>query len=651
MRLASALLVLVLLALPASYPILLGDGGGGVVTRSCTVHIVAVSSSGGGVVGNLTVTIAYPGGGRVYISTSPASMVDTQGSARLAAFAASLLAGVDMSKIDFYYDLEAESIIVGGPSAGAAMALATLALLEGVECPSWVVATGMIQPDTSIGPVGGLKEKLEAAASAGARMFIIPAGQEVYTYYETVERRIGPFVYVEREPVTVNLTQLGEELGVRVYAAPTLASAFQAVYEESLARGGSRLPGIPPWMISRISGFIDYASGAVSTASAKAVGSVASELVAAANESVAEAKRLYRSGSYYEAALSAVDALTAAREAEILAWAASYGLDVTRYVGLVNETLIKLWGEAEQASASAAGLEQVEALAYAFAELAIAARHYQDALSSLESSGGSYKLPAGILGVDLTGARLLANAWSTAEWAWFWLNASRDAPRDPPVDPQALREAAGLLEAQAKSTAAYLRTLLEEAGGNPGAAGLAEYLAERAAAERDPVAVIGLAVESISASTATIHREFTLRTAETAGELAGLAASIAASGPGGLQSGLLLNLASTADDTQTAIAAASKAVLYAWLERQLTNAAQTPPPANTTPAETSQPPTATTTSNKGSPPATPGGETPTATQTQPSTTATTMIAAVAGVGGFLLGLLAGEATRKSRGRP
>ena len=644
MRLAVA--VLFLLALPAFYPILHADVGG-VTTRSCTVHIVAVSSTGGGVVGNLTVTIAYPGTGRVYISTSPASMVDTQGSARLAAFAASLLAGVDMSNIDFYYDLEAESIIVGGPSAGAAMALATLALLEGEECPSWVVATGMIQPDTSIGPVGGLKEKLEAAASAGAELFIIPAGQEVYTYYETVEKKIGPFVYIERRPVTVNLTQLGEELGVRVYAAPTLASAYQAVYGVNPVGEGGGLPGVPPWMINEISDFLSYAMQAAEGIPASDVG-IISKLASAANQSIAEARKLYESGGYYEAALRAVDALTAAREAEILSWASTHGLDITRYVELVNETLIKLWSEAEQASQSAHGLQQVEALAYAFAKLAIAAKFYQDAVSSLDRNGDSYLLPSGLLGVDITGARLLANSWSMAEWAWFWLNASRDAPKEPSVDSSALSKAAHLLKAQAKSTVAYLSSLLQEAGGTPGAARLPEYLAERAAAEANPIAVMGLAVESISASTAAIHSEFTLKTSETAKELTNLAKSLASRGLGGLQSALLLNLAVTANDAHTSLTAASKAVLYAWLEIQLTKPSKTTSnPMESKSQEATITPTPTT-SPSTIPEAPKSSHTPEEIQTPLQ--ATTTIAVIAALAGFLIGVLVGLISR-SHGQP
>ncbi|WP_062661754.1 hypothetical protein [Aeropyrum camini] len=48
---------------------------------SCESMIVAVSSSGEGVTGRLVVTVRSPGEGRVFISTSPASQLDTLGSA------------------------------------------------------------------------------------------------------------------------------------------------------------------------------------------------------------------------------------------------------------------------------------------------------------------------------------------------------------------------------------------------------------------------------------------------------------------------------------------------------------------------------------------------------------------------------------------
>ncbi|GAB6148120.1 S16 family serine protease [Stetteria hydrogenophila] len=641
--LRAAAVLLLLLALASLAPARASAGeSSGVVVRSCTVHFVAVSSTGEGVSGNLTVTIAYPGSGRVYISTSPASMVDTQGSARLAAFAASLLAGVDMSRLDFYYAIDAGSVIVGGPSAGAAMALATLALLEGVDCPKWVVATGMIQPDASIGPVGGLKEKLEAAAGVGARLFIIPAGQEVYTYYETVERRVGPFVIVERRPVRVNLTQLGEELGVEVYAAPTLASAYRAAFNSSLLPAAAAAPGVPEFAARVVEGFLNYTSGVVEEAKATASGA-AGDLAARASRLLGEAESLYGSGAYYEAALRAVDALEAAREALVLTHALSSRLDVTEYVELVNETIIRLWGEASEESRGAWSLAQVEALAYAFAKLAVSAWYYEEALSSLEADGG-YRLPYSLFtGVDTTGAELLARAWALADWAWLWLNASREAPGGAPVDPRGLREAAALLKAEAKTAAAYLSTLLQEAGGDVGAAGLPGYLAERAAAESDPVAAVGLAVESISQSTAVIHRQFTLETAETARELAALASALSQAASG-LQPPLLLNLYNTTSDPHTALAAASKAVLYAWLEEKLTGKLKTPAwrggatekPAATT---TAPPPAATPTPE--APAGTPAGG-------EGSRRPLPREEALA-VAAFLLGLIVGAAVRGKRG--
>ncbi len=37
-----------------------------------------------------------------------------------------------------------------------------------------VMMTGMINPDGTIGPVGGILEKASAAASVGAKLFLIP---------------------------------------------------------------------------------------------------------------------------------------------------------------------------------------------------------------------------------------------------------------------------------------------------------------------------------------------------------------------------------------------------------------------------------------------------------------------------------------------
>lgn len=72
-----------------------------------------------------------------------------------------MISGVDPSSVDFNYEINALSIVVGGLSAGLAMALAALGALMGAGCPEAVAAAGMILPDASVGPAGGLKAKLK----------------------------------------------------------------------------------------------------------------------------------------------------------------------------------------------------------------------------------------------------------------------------------------------------------------------------------------------------------------------------------------------------------------------------------------------------------------------------------------------------------
>lgn len=66
---------------------------------------------------------------------------------------------------------------VGGPSAGLAFALDLVEELRGtVDRGNRVAATGEIQLDGTVSPVGGLKQKTIGAKRAGADVFLVPAG-------------------------------------------------------------------------------------------------------------------------------------------------------------------------------------------------------------------------------------------------------------------------------------------------------------------------------------------------------------------------------------------------------------------------------------------------------------------------------------------
>ncbi|MGD0006433.1 MAG: S16 family serine protease, partial [Anaerolineaceae bacterium] len=67
--------------------------------------------------------------------------------------------------------------IVGGPSAGLMFTLTVYNLLSPVDLTGGhkIAGTGTISPDGSVGPIGGVEQKVAAAEMAGAEYFFAPA--------------------------------------------------------------------------------------------------------------------------------------------------------------------------------------------------------------------------------------------------------------------------------------------------------------------------------------------------------------------------------------------------------------------------------------------------------------------------------------------
>ncbi len=194
-----------------------------------TVHIKAVAVKTGekpeGAVIDITVTVTK-GSGKVFVSTTPYTEIDMQGSAQLSALTACDLLGLDFTEYNFYYEIEANAPIVGGPSAGGVMTVATICALKNLTPRKDVFMTGMIYPDGYIGPVGGIPYKLEAAAKAGAKVFLIPEGQRIVYVTKTVEVRKGPFVFIRQTTEPVDVVEMGKKLGVKVVEVETVEQAL-----------------------------------------------------------------------------------------------------------------------------------------------------------------------------------------------------------------------------------------------------------------------------------------------------------------------------------------------------------------------------------------------------------------------------------------
>ena len=78
-------------------------------------------------------------------------------------------------EVPFDVDITLED--VGGPSAGLMFALG---IIDKLDAPSltggkYIAGTGEISPDGSVGPIGGITQKLIAAKRQGASVFLVPA--------------------------------------------------------------------------------------------------------------------------------------------------------------------------------------------------------------------------------------------------------------------------------------------------------------------------------------------------------------------------------------------------------------------------------------------------------------------------------------------
>ncbi len=177
------------------------------------------------------------GTGGVFVDTRPLTQMDMQGSARLAAATASAIAGIDMGRYDFFVTTRAGSPVVGGPSAGAALTVAFTSLLLDVPLRDDVIMTGMVNPDGSVGPVGGILEKAHAAHDAGADLFLIPPGQSIVQQVIQETDDSGWFPTVRQRVEEVNVTQYADDQwGMRVVEVGDVYEAFEHATDARIER-------------------------------------------------------------------------------------------------------------------------------------------------------------------------------------------------------------------------------------------------------------------------------------------------------------------------------------------------------------------------------------------------------------------------------
>src|SRR5262249_7306359 len=139
--------------------------------------------------------------------------------------------GIDAKRFenaDIHVHVPAGATPKDGPSAGVAMFMALVSLMSERTVRSDTAMTGEISLRGLVLPIGGVKEKVTAAARAGIRRVMLPArNRQDYDDIPEEARRQIEFVWLERvdDAVAAALEPSRAEAGPRDADAPALAHA------------------------------------------------------------------------------------------------------------------------------------------------------------------------------------------------------------------------------------------------------------------------------------------------------------------------------------------------------------------------------------------------------------------------------------------
>jgi len=471
--------------------------------------VIQTENGTAGVLSNLTVTVAYPGSGKVYFSAEPLTDVDTQGSARVAAFVACYLLGKDLNSYDFFYLMSSKSMIIGGPSAGAAMTVATMAALMEIQPRGDVVMTGMINPDGTIGPVGGIPDKLRAAAEGGAKIFLIPAGQRVVTESRVQRTTIGIITVTRTVQSSVDLVDLGKKLGVDVVEVSNVADAFKYFTGMKIEMPEVQKVELPSDVKKAISSWVDMYLNNASSMNRKSMDlasklsssqrSYISYLVSESEKYAKNASDLINRGFYYTAASAAFQSAFYSERAHETALYLTEGKSAfERIFKDVNLSLNELYKEIVGLKPS---LEGIDVLSAAWIR-------YYDARRNLDLSSSAYSNGA-ILdsstwgGIQYGAISYLAYAKWRAITAKTWLSLYKQGTL---MSQTSLKSMADTMLYGAETSSSYAYTLYSGAS-----SALLDESQQRLIDARDAysagnyVGALGLSIEAISDATTAIH--------------------------------------------------------------------------------------------------------------------------------------------------
>ncbi|MCK4670572.1 MAG: hypothetical protein KAT43_05195 [Nanoarchaeota archaeon] len=279
------------------------------------MKLLAVEEGVNGTKGNLADLYlkTVDGTGNVYVATFPLTRIDTQISARYAKDVACEKIDHDC-QLDFLYTLKSKSNLIGGPSAGAAIAILTIAELHDLELDEKVAVTGTINSGGLIGPVGSLMKKIEAAKNGNLTTVLIAKGTRYVVNKTTKEYKELKKIKNKDFPISsllnktgksIDLIEYGKELNITVVEVSRLDEALSYFTNEPYEQELASLEIDPEYEKTML--ILAHALCNRSRILRTVIGNKEKvrgnkEIIESAENTTAEAYRLIEEGNYYSAA-------------------------------------------------------------------------------------------------------------------------------------------------------------------------------------------------------------------------------------------------------------------------------------------------------------------------------------------------------------
>jgi uncharacterized protein len=152
---------------------------------------------------------------------------------RLAVKEAAQMTNMGLDNYDITFSIRSNVSVVGGPSAGAAMTIAVMALLLDKPIASNVAITGTIMDGGYIGQVGGVIEKATAAKGYGVSLLLVPPGESVYREpLETCTQKNSKGWSQKECFITYNTVNISNDVGIAVKEVSTISDAMTYMLAE-----------------------------------------------------------------------------------------------------------------------------------------------------------------------------------------------------------------------------------------------------------------------------------------------------------------------------------------------------------------------------------------------------------------------------------